>query len=127
MVGCIEKGSDGRVGAGGDLAGWGQARGCDFFLAPDDTVVPALSEVSTWATGQNYEAAAIATFLQVADYWLVAHAKAHRGIVVTHEVPSESVRKIKIRSEEHTSELQSLMRNSYAVFCLKKNKKKTNQ
>src|SRR3546814_1554645 len=30
-----------------------------------------------------------------------------------------------IRSEEHTSELQSLMRNSYAVFCLKtKNKKK---
>src|SRR3546814_10503322 len=26
-------------------------------------------------------------------------------------------------SEEHTSELQSLMRNSYAVFCLKKKKK----
>src|SRR3546814_7560014 len=26
----------------------------------------------------------------------------------------------KLRSEEHTSELQSLMRNSYAVFCLKK-------
>src|SRR3546814_1975109 len=26
-----------------------------------------------------------------------------------------------LRSEEHTSELQSLMRNSYAVFCLKKN------
>src|SRR3546814_8814270 len=31
------------------------------------------------------------------------------------------------RSEEHTSELQSLMRNSYAVFCLKKkNIKQTN-
>src|SRR3546814_1169556 len=31
------------------------------------------------------------------------------------------------RSEEHTSELQSLMRNSYAVFCLKKKKQtKTN-
>src|SRR3546814_3623458 len=29
-----------------------------------------------------------------------------------------------LRSEEHTSELQSLMRNSYAVFCLKKKKKK---
>src|SRR3546814_9123865 len=29
------------------------------------------------------------------------------------------------RSEEHTSELQSLMRNSYAVFCLKKKKKPT--
>src|SRR3546814_1591818 len=30
------------------------------------------------------------------------------------------------RSEEHTSELQSLMRISYAVFCLKKKKKKPN-
>src|SRR3546814_9209429 len=30
------------------------------------------------------------------------------------------------RSEEHTSELQSLMRNSYAVFCLKKKKTNTN-
>src|SRR3546814_10499550 len=27
-----------------------------------------------------------------------------------------------LRSEEHTSELQSLMRNSYAVFCMKKKK-----
>src|SRR3546814_18142894 len=31
------------------------------------------------------------------------------------------------RSEEHTSELQSLMRISYAVFCLKKKKKKPKQ
>src|SRR3546814_10341761 len=31
------------------------------------------------------------------------------------------------RSEEHTSELQSLMRISYAVFCLKKKKKKKTQ
>src|SRR3546814_1776517 len=31
-----------------------------------------------------------------------------------------------LRSEEHTSELQSLMRNSYAVFCLKKTKTTSN-
>src|SRR3546814_10316865 len=30
---------------------------------------------------------------------------------------------VSIRSEEHTSALQSLMRNSYAVFCLKKKNK----
>src|SRR3546814_6390437 len=30
---------------------------------------------------------------------------------------------VQVRSEEHTSELQSLMRISYAVFCLKKKKK----
>src|SRR3546814_6715264 len=33
------------------------------------------------------------------------------------------VTRLKDRSEEHTSELQSLMRSSYAVFCLKKKKK----
>src|SRR3546814_2141883 len=32
-----------------------------------------------------------------------------------------------LRSEEHTSELQSLMRISYAVFCLKKKKKNNTQ
>src|SRR3546814_9168521 len=32
-----------------------------------------------------------------------------------------------VRSEEHTSELQSLMRISYAVFCLKKKKKTNNR
>src|SRR3546814_9796962 len=38
------------------------------------------------------------------------------GLVVVDDRPCE-------RSEEHTSELQSLMRISYAVFCLKKKKK----
>src|SRR3546814_6983991 len=33
----------------------------------------------------------------------------------------------RLRSEEHTSELQSLMRISYAVFCLKKKKKKSDE
>src|SRR3546814_3650244 len=33
----------------------------------------------------------------------------------------------RVRSEEHTSELQSLMRISYAVFCLKKTKQRTNK
>src|SRR3546814_6756588 len=34
---------------------------------------------------------------------------------------------LSVRSEEHTSELQSLMRISYAVFCLKKKKNKLTQ
>src|SRR3546814_3390507 len=46
----------------------------------------------------------------------VPHSDARRGIVD---------RRPRLRSEEHTSELQSLMRISYAVFCLKnKNKNK---
>src|SRR3546814_5885295 len=37
--------------------------------------------------------------------------------------PLSAIRTQGLRSEEHTSELQSLMRISYAVFCLKKTKK----
>src|SRR3546814_3915327 len=39
--------------------------------------------------------------------------------------PERSTRVPEMRSEEHTSELQSLMRISYAVFCLKKKKETT--
>src|SRR3546814_1030036 len=41
----------------------------------------------------------------------------------THYVTGEERMHRAIRSEEHTSELQSLMRISYAVFCLKKKNK----
>src|SRR3546814_3640176 len=41
--------------------------------------------------------------------------------------PAQMAQAITIRSEEHTSELQSLMRISYAVFCLKKKIKKNNK
>src|SRR3546814_6106373 len=34
---------------------------------------------------------------------------------------------VKLRSEEHTSELQSLMRNSYAVFCFKQKRTLTSK
>src|SRR3546814_7529364 len=37
------------------------------------------------------------------------------------------LKNVEARSEEHTSELQSLMRISYAVFCLKKKTKNTNR
>src|SRR3546814_10780315 len=43
-----------------------------------------------------------------------------------HALSGDDLKALAIRSEEHTSELQSLMRISYAVFCLKKkNKYKT--
>src|SRR3546814_4698394 len=43
--------------------------------------------------------------------------------VVPPDFSNGAVAMLPIRSEEHTSELQSLMRISYAVFCLKKKKK----
>src|SRR3546814_10811147 len=44
---------------------------------------------------------------------------------VLHRIGSRQIEeRAELRSEEHTSELQSLMRISYAVFCLKKKNKK---
>src|SRR3546814_5834400 len=47
-----------------------------------------------------------------------------RGIAIVPELlePACGEQGLRMRSEEHTSELQSLMRISYAVFCLKKKK-----
>src|SRR3546814_3468571 len=42
------------------------------------------------------------------------------GVTVTAKALGRSFTLSNLRSEEHTSELQSLMRISYAVFCLKK-------
>ena len=92
----IEKVGDELIGGDDELSEWADARGAGFFLPPDPLVLPALSEVSVWVSGQGYESAAVNTFLQVADYFLVAHAKAHRMTVVTHEVAADSVRKVKI-------------------------------
>src|SRR3546814_7079643 len=52
-------------------------------------------------------------------------SKGQRGIstlplVFRHDCIGQGIERTRNRSEEHTSELQSLMRISYAVFCLKK-------
>src|SRR3546814_9144798 len=60
---------------------------------------------STGETLENIAKAAIAQFDDVEvvrHFWPMVRSESH------------------LRSEEHTSELQSLMRTSYAVFCLKK-------
>src|SRR3546814_4547943 len=46
------------------------------------------------------------------------------ALIIT--APPKVMRQVRDRSEEHTSELQSLMRISYAVFCLKKKNKSNN-
>lgn len=95
-VASVERVGDELRAGDDDLKVWVEARGDGFFLRPDDAVVPALATVSDWAGSAGYQPAAAATFLQIADYWLVAHALAHGYVVVTHEVPADTTRKIKI-------------------------------
>lgn len=92
----IEKVGDEVQAVADELSDWASVLGASFFLQPDATVFPSLGVVSAWASGSGYEMAAISTFLQVADYYLVAHAHATGHTVVTHEVPGASRKKIKI-------------------------------
>src|SRR3546814_1849893 len=106
--------------------------------------LPAVAEQEAVATLQDAEAqerrdlTGAGTLLLVEDEDAVrafsARALRNKGYNVLEANSGETALEILAsqeapidRSEEHTSELQSLMRISYAVFCLKKKKKNTRQ
>src|SRR3546814_9716196 len=64
-------------------------------------------------------------------YVHAVNTRLDRAVRCTPTIAGEAPRAIRAirmsRSEEHTSEIQSLMRISYAVFCLKKTNKKNNE
>src|SRR3546814_4933632 len=68
-------------------------------------------------------------FIDISDD--IGHERAEELLTTTHvdvrRAPSGLQVSGNARSEEHTSELQSLMRSSYAVFCLQKKKKINSQ
>src|SRR3546814_3695909 len=79
----------------------------------------AAQKLSTYARGTGDS---MVTSLPFGDAIIQPQRKSHTlpWVDVGFVLPDYSF----LRSEEHTSELQSLMRISYAVFCLKKKKKK---
>ena len=79
-----------------DLSRWAVGQGARFFVPPDAGTATSLATTSQWATTQGYTPAAINTFLQVADLYLVAHALAHGHVVVTHETPAQTPNRVKI-------------------------------
>lgn len=92
----IERVGD-EIKAGEDeLAAWISERADGLLLKPDQSMLGSLPTVSEWAGRQGYSSSAVNVFLQVADYYLVAQALARGDTVVTHEVASPSLNKIKI-------------------------------
>lgn len=86
-----------EIATGADeLTQWTQDHGGGLFRKTDAAVAAQFGKVSSWVMEQQYEEAAINTFFQVADFYLVAHALAGGHIVVTHEVAANSVKRIKI-------------------------------
>lgn len=92
----IDKVADELEAGSDELTTWMRQQNSDLFRKTDAHVMPHFVTVSTWVMGQNYEQTAINTFLQVADYYLIAHALADNLVVVTHEVAASSTKKIKI-------------------------------
>lgn len=101
LVFSIEKVGDEIKAGGDDLSVWAAKRSA-LFLSPGTAVLPSLGVVSKWATSEvrsgRYSQAALTTFLQVADYYLVAQAHAGGYTVVTHEVVDNSAKRVKIPS-----------------------------
>src|SRR3546814_7811789 len=84
----------------------------------DDAVLTRCLEAATWApNGANAQAWRFVVLRSPEQRAVVAEA-ARRALAVIEPVYGMS-RPADDRSEEHTSELQSLMRIPYAVFCLK--------
>ncbi len=92
----IEKVKDELQAIDDDLSKWTQQRDSQFFLKPDESVLSALVEISRSINEKDYETGAKKIFLQGADYYLIAQAKAREYTIVTHEKPSDSKKKIKI-------------------------------
>ena len=84
-----------RAGAD-ELAEWAEGRGEGFFLPPDEKLLRSLAVAAEWVRSRQYRPGAVSAFLEDADSYLVAHAHAHRHVVVTHEVPSDGLRRVKI-------------------------------
>ena len=94
-VASIEKVLDELKAGADELTTWATARSSRLPRA-NTAVLGSLRTVSLWATAARDDPAAVSTFFQVADYHLVAHAHAHALTVVTHEVPDNAVKRIKI-------------------------------
>ena len=96
IVFSIEKVGEELKDGTDELAEWAVARGTGLFLPPDSAMLASLQVVGDWVRQQRYRAIAVTEFFDDPDYYLVAHAHAHQDIVVTQEVPSDGVKRIKI-------------------------------
>src|SRR3546814_4627504 len=86
------------------------------------TIPNGYSEVAEACSGAKFVIAMIAYGTLVANVCYVSWSRRAAFMVMALVVPVLA-NGLRARSEEHTSELQSLMRISYAVFCLKKKTK----
>ena len=95
-VNSVAKVKDEIFAGDDELFDWVKSLPKAFFLQPQQSDVDALQKISSWVTTGKYDQAAVAQFLQLADYYICAQALTGEHTVVTLEVPSESRKRVKI-------------------------------
>lgn len=89
-----------QIKPGDDLHHWATTKAPGKFFASSRAaaVVAEYGKMMVWVDSQPYTAAAKAEFAHAdnADGWLVAYAKVNGLAVVTHEVPSSGIKRVKI-------------------------------
>ena len=123
LVFSVAKVRDELLVAGDELSGWAETRGDRFFLRRDASVGPSMSAATSWARARGYEREAVTKFVRAADYDLVVLAHSASHTVVTHEVASNSIRKIKIPDACRGLKIEciepfEMLRNERARFVL---------
>ncbi len=96
LVFSIDKVKDEILAGDDELTEWARAIHEGFFLLPEPATIQAMERVSSWVSENGYTPAAQTTFFQAADYWLVAHAMTDDFVVVTHERPANTPKRVKI-------------------------------
>src|SRR3546814_7257309 len=127
VCGRHEDAPAGRTGAEGIVAGrdWTQPRAGRQLLGREGEPAPVIERDRRWRDTFPERAGRLDAFdkpVPVIDHDRIASIGQKRA-APTGQRDHPPVAVAGLRSEEHTSELQSLMRISYAVFCLKKKKK----
>src|SRR3546814_4021602 len=113
-----------RVRGKGAHAGM-QHEGVDTVLAACHIVTAFQSVASRNVPPHEAVAIAVPRFRGATAYHVLPDETEIGGSVRYFDAAVRETMEQRLRSEEHTSELQSLMRISYAVFCLKKKKTPT--
>src|SRR3546814_10073782 len=85
-----------------------------------DPVAQTTRELGEWSLRSLLVALAITPIARLSGWTPILTARRMVGLIAFTYVLVHWTFWMSLRSEEHTSELQSLMRISYAVFCLKK-------
>jgi hypothetical protein len=122
----IDKVGDELLAGNDELAAWAGRQQEGFFLPLDTATIPALPMVAQWVHRQHYQPAAINVFLQDTDFYLIAFALAHGHVVVTHEIASDGVKRVKIPTVCIGLKIKcispyQMLRNEQAKFVLPRN------